>query len=118
MSVVMGSKIAQCGLHERPSHADTPHARVCVQRKHLPDVLGTSVACSLPDTGETHDDAVEHGNMVAADAGCRRTFRPSADRGLISHGVQVAARDQPFVGDPQEPVSYTHLRAHETVLDL
>jgi len=58
------------------------------------------VLCSFPNTGETHDEAVEHGNMGAADAECRRTRRPSADRGLISHGVEVAAWDEPFVGDP------------------
>jgi hypothetical protein len=70
--------------------------------------------CSFPDTGETHDDAAEDGNMVAADAGCRRTLRPSADRGLISHGVQVAARDQPFIGDP--PGTRPHSRRRDEII--
>jgi hypothetical protein len=69
------------------------------------------VLCSFPNTGETHDDAVEHGNMVAADAECRCTRRPSADRGLISHGVEVAARDEPLVGDP--PGTRPHSRRRE-----
>src|SRR5450756_603191 len=67
----------------------------------------------------------EHGRVLYAQKDLKKAFEPEVSRYLVEHGMKIEfPEDKTFAVclthdvDDIYPVSYTHLRAHETRHDL
>src|SRR5665811_1811735 len=87
------------------------------QIDHLTASARAIALADLGRTGRNNADLIVS-NVRATQAALNLAERLDSDAILAMHRVLMEAHWPDIAGHWREPVSYTHLRAHETVLDL